>query len=147
MILTAETLLTTGKSAGVIVNMTEVHSDTGRGRKAGALTSLESPAGYLDVDVVDVVDVDVVVVGIGYGVDVVEVARQEEASCYKYCQQESQQWSPPDEVRAGREICPGYHLPCWPGLWAAGCRGNPGRRASPSCGGRGSPAGAETSGW
>ena len=55
--------------------------------------------------VVDVVDVDVVDVGIGCGVDGVDAARQEEASCCKCCHQEDLQ-SPPGAVRAGREICP-----------------------------------------
>ena len=100
----------------------------------------------VDVVVGDVVGVGVVV-GIGYGVDVVEVARQEEASCYKYYQQEEQQWSPSDEVRAEREICPGRHLPWWPDLSAAGCPGSLVRPASPSCGGPDSLSGAETSGW
>ena len=53
-----------------------------------------------------VVDVDVVDVDIGYGVGVVDDALQEEAGCYKYYQQEEQQWSHSDEVRAEREICP-----------------------------------------
>ena len=57
-------------------------------------------------NVVVVADVDVVDVDIGYGVGVVDDARQEEAGCYKYYQQEEQQWSHSDEVRAEREICP-----------------------------------------
>ena len=101
------------------------------------------------VVVVVVVDVDVVVVDIdiGYGVVDVDVARQEEASCDKYYQQEEHQWSPSDEVRAEREICPGRHLPWWPDLSAAGCHGSLVRSTSPSCGGPGSLSGAETSGW
>ena len=103
----------------------------------------------VDVAVVDVVDDVVVVVDvdIGYGVDVVDVALQEEASCYKYYQQEEQQWSPSDEVRAVREICPGRHLPWWPDLSAAGCPGSLVRPASPSCGGPDSLSGGGTSGW
>ena len=107
--------------------------------------------GVVDVvDVVDVVVVDVVGivgVGIGYGVGVVDVARQEEASCCKCYQQEDHQSSPPDGVRAGREICPDPPLPCWPDLSAAGCPGSPVRRACPSCGGPDSLSGGGTSGW